>query len=91
MYRFYTQTESDYFAPYEKHLSTENYYTSDYDLSTFDAHQYGVGVNYTDIFTGAHVWKFGLKSIDLRYNHYSRSDGLKADIVSFGIKFVVDK
>lgn len=91
MYRFYTQTESDYFAPYEKHLSTEQYYTSDYDLSTFDAHQYGLGINYTDIFTGAHVWKFGLKNIDLRFNHYSRSDGLEADIVSFGIKFIQDK
>jgi hypothetical protein len=91
MYRYYTQTESDYFAPYDKHLSTEQYYTSDYDLSTFDAHQYGLGVNYTDVFTSAHLWDFGLKSIDLRYNHYSRSDGLEADIVSFGIKFVLDK
>ncbi|MCB0443234.1 MAG: DUF3570 domain-containing protein, partial [Flavobacterium sp.] len=90
MYRFYTQMESDYFAPYEQHLSSEKYYTSDYDLSTFDAHQYGVGVNYTDIFTTSKIWKFGIKNIDFRYNHYSRSDGLKANIVSFGIKFVMD-
>ena len=91
MYRYYTQVESKYFAPYEAHLSTEEFYTSDYDLSTFDAHQYGLGVSYTDIFTGAHVWKFGIKNIDLRYNHYSRSDGLEANIVSFGMKFVLDK
>jgi hypothetical protein len=83
--------ESKYFAPYEAHLSTEEFYTSDYDLSTFDAHQYGLGVSYKDIFTGAHVWKFGIKNVDLRYNHYSRSDGLEANIVSFGIKFVLDK
>lgn len=89
IYRYYTQSESDYFAPYDAHLSTEEFYTSDYDLSTFDAHQYGFGVNYTDIFTGAHVWKFGLKNIDLRYNHYSRSDGLEADIISLGMKFIM--
>jgi hypothetical protein len=58
-------------------------------LSTFDAHQYGFGVSYTDIFTNAKIWKFGIKNIDFRYNHYSRSDGLEADIVSFGIKFVM--
>ncbi|RAR46927.1 DUF3570 domain-containing protein [Flavobacterium lacus] len=89
MYRFYTQSKSKYFAPHEQHLSTQQYYTSDYDLSTFDAHQYGFGVNYTDIFTTSKIWKFGIKNIDLRYNHYSRSDGLKANIVSFGIKFVM--
>ena len=89
MYRYYTQTASDYFAPINTHLSTDQYYTSDYDLSAFDANQYGFGVNYTDIFTGAKIWKFGLKNIDFRYNHYDRSDGLKADIVSLGFKFLM--
>ena len=27
MYRYYTQTQSKYFAPFEKHVSTEKYYT----------------------------------------------------------------
>lgn len=88
MYRYYTQNASKYFAPYEKHISTEKYYTSDYDLSTFSANQYGVGINYTDIFMSSRIWKFGLKNIDLRFNHYTRNDGLKANIVSFGIKFL---
>ncbi|WP_291133250.1 DUF3570 domain-containing protein [Flavobacterium sp. UBA7682] len=91
MYRYYTQTESKYFAPFETHLSTEKYYTSDYDLSTFNASQYGVGATYLDIFTKAHIWKFGLKNIDFRYNHYQRSDTLSADIVSMAFKFVMDK
>lgn len=89
MYRYYTQTASDYFAPINTHLSTDQYYTSDYDLSAFDANQYGFGVNYTDIFTKANIWKFGLKNIDFRYNHYDRSDGLKADIVSLAFKFLM--
>lgn len=89
MYRYYSQQQSTYFAPFEKHLSTEKYYTSDYDLSTFDANQYGFGVNYVDIFTNFQIWKFGLKNIDFRFNHYTRSDGLGANIGSIGFKFVM--
>ncbi len=90
MYRYYTQTQSKYFAPYEKHLSTEEFYTSDYDLSNFNANQYGFGISYTDLFTGAKIWKFGIKNIDFRFNHYDRSDGLQSNIGSVGIKFVQD-
>jgi Protein of unknown function (DUF3570) len=88
MYRYYTQSASKYFAPFEMHVSTEEYYTSDYDLSKFNSNQYGMGVSYLDIFTKANIWKFGLKNIDLRYNHYDRSDTLSADIVSVAFKFV---
>jgi hypothetical protein len=89
MYRFYTQTQSKYYAPYETHLSTEKYYTSDPDLATFDSNQYGLGVNYTDIFTGAKIWKFGLKNVDFRFNRYQRSDKLTANIATVGFKFVM--
>lgn len=88
-YRFYTQTQSKYYAPYETHLSNEKYYTSDADLSSFDSNQYGFGVNYTDIFTGGKIWKLGLKNIDLRFNHYQRSDNLTANIATIGFKFIV--
>lgn len=90
IYRFYTQTAADYFAPHEMHLSTEEFYTSDYDLSEFHSNQYGFGLNYTDIFTAMHIWKFGLKSIDFRYGYYDRSDGLTANIFSAGFKFLLD-
>ena len=90
MFRYYTQTASDYFAPYEKHLSTERYYTSDYDLSKFNSSQYGLGCTYTDIFTRAKIFVLGLKSIDLRLNHYTRSDGLSANIGSVGFKFLLE-
>ena len=86
-YRYYTQKQSKYFAPFETHLSTEQYYTSDYDLSTFNANQYGFGVSYTDIFTSAKIWKFGLKNIDFRFGHYKRSDGLNSNIGTVGFKF----
>ncbi|WP_053978371.1 DUF3570 domain-containing protein [Mangrovimonas xylaniphaga] len=90
IYRYYTQTAADYFAPYEEHLSTEEFYTSDYDLSKFNSNQFGVGFNYTDIFTSFHIWKAGLKSIDFRYGYYKRSDGLSANIFSTGFKFLID-
>ena len=89
-YRFYSQTAVDYFAPYEQHLSTDKFYTSDYDLSEFNANQYGFGVTYTDIFTKFHIWRFGLKSIDLKFNQYQRNSGLTASIIAIGFKFVLD-
>lgn len=88
-YRYYTQTTADHFAPYNENLSTQEFYTSDYDLSDFDAHQFGMGISYTDIFTKMHLWKLGVKNIDFSYNQYSRSTGLDASIFSFGIKFVM--
>jgi len=60
-YRYYTQTAIDYFGGYEENLSTNEFYTSDYDLSAFDANQYGLGIRYTDIFAKFHLWNFGLK------------------------------
>jgi hypothetical protein len=89
-YRFYNQTAADYFAPFDKHLSTNNYYTSDYDLSKFNANQFGLGISYTDIFATMHIWKFGLKSIDFQYNNYSRDNGLDANYVGIGLKFIQD-
>jgi hypothetical protein len=89
-YRYYTQTAADYFAPYEENLSTSEFYTSDYDLSEYSANQFGFGVNYTDIFAKAHIWKFGLKSIDLKFYQYDRNTTFTSSIVSAGFKFVMD-
>ena len=89
-FRYYNQTASDYFAPYDQNLSTSEFYTSDFDLSKFNANQYGFGISYTDIFSKTHVWKFGLKSIDLKYNNYQRNTGLSSNYVGVGFKFVMD-
>lgn len=89
-YRFYNQTAADYFAPYETHQSTSEFYTSDFDLSKFNSHQYGIGFKYTDVFSKFKIFNFGLKSFDLRYSIYDRSDGLNASIISTGFKFVLD-
>lgn len=87
-YRHYRQTAADDFYQKENALSTFDFYTSDYDLSRYNAHQYGMGIRYKDIFTNAKIFTFGLKTIDLRLNKYDRSNGLNAFIISLGTNFV---
>ncbi|WP_241485274.1 DUF3570 domain-containing protein [Psychroserpens damuponensis] len=89
-YRFYNQTAADYFRPYESALSTDEFYTSDYDLSEYSANQIGFGVSYTDIFAKAHIWKFGLKSIDLKFYQYDRDTSFTSSIITAGFKFIMD-
>jgi hypothetical protein len=89
-YRYYSQTAADYFAPYEQLLSTNEFYTSDYDLSKFNSNQFGFGISYTDIFTTSRIWKLGLKSVDLKYSNYKRNTGLTAGIISAAFKFLLD-
>jgi hypothetical protein len=89
-YRYYTQTAADYFAPYETHLSTQEFYTSDYDLSEFNSNQYGLAINYTDIFTKMKIWKLGLKKLGLKYSYYKRNTGLKSGIVSMHVKWIFE-
>jgi len=85
-FRYYNQTQADYFAPYEKHVSTSNYYTSDYDLSKYNSNQYGIGLKYTDIFASF----FGVKNVNLNYYFYKRNTGLTAHIISLGAKFIIE-
>ncbi|WP_158979677.1 DUF3570 domain-containing protein [Cellulophaga sp. L1A9] len=89
-YRFYNQTAADYFNTYESALSTDEFYTSDYDLSEYSANQFGFGVSYTDIFAKAHLWQFGLKSIDLKFYQYDRDTTFSSSIITAGFKFVMD-
>ena len=86
--RYYSQNQVKYFGPYETHFSTEKYFTSDYDLSKFISKQYSLALNYTDIFTRFKIVALGLKSVNLRVSHFERTDGLSANIISLGVKFV---
>jgi hypothetical protein len=89
-YRFYNQIAADYFNPYEGALSTNKFYTSDYDLSKYSSNQFGFGVSYTDIFTKTHFWKLGLKSIDLKFYQYNRNTSFSSSIITAGFKFVLE-
>ncbi|MDT7829668.1 DUF3570 domain-containing protein [Pricia sp. S334] len=87
-YRFHTQSAADYFYKKDVAQSSYKWYTSDYDLSKFNAHQYGLGIRYKDILTKTKISVFGLKAVDLRISNYSRSDGLDAFILTLGTTFV---
>jgi hypothetical protein len=89
-FRYYNQTASDYFRPFQEALSTETYYTSDYDLSQYSSNQLGFGVSYTDIFTKIHVVNFGLKTIDLKMYKYARNTTFTSSFITVGFKFVMD-
>lgn len=89
-YRYYVQTAADYFAPFDQHLSTSTFYTSDYDLSAYTANQYSLGLSYTDILTQFKIFNFGLKSADLSVSSYGRDNGFQAFQAAVGVKFVMD-
>ncbi len=84
-YRYYTQQAADYFAPYKTHTSVEQFYTSNYDLSAFNTNFYGAGFRIAPpkgVFGMQH-----LNMLEVRYGHYTRTNGMKSDIVSLNLKF----
>lgn len=87
-YRYYTQTSVDYFNEFDQALSTDKFYTSDYDLAEYDAHQYGLGFKYYDLLNKLKIGGFGLKSINVDFNQYSRtSQNFDAFFSSIGLSF----
>lgn len=104
-YRYHTQTASKYFAPKFMHLSTEEYYTSDYDLSALHSHKIGLGIKYyplmgilrsKPVFSYAGIDQytgykglFMLKYIELRSAYYTRSTDLNAFNISINLGFSI--
>ncbi|UKB86035.1 DUF3570 domain-containing protein [Chryseobacterium sp. MEBOG06] len=84
-YRYYSQKGTKYFAPYEQHTAFDDYYTSNYDLSTFNRNFYGAGIRLSP--------KNGLSGIErmnmleIRYGHYTKSVGMSSDIISLNLRF----
>lgn len=84
-FRYATQTGARYFAPYEQHLASEPFYTSDYDLSSFNTQFFGTGIRFTPKRGVLGVAHFSM--LEIRYGHYLRSTGLFADVVSLNARF----
>lgn len=84
-YRYYQQSAVDYFASYKGHTAADQYYTSNYDLSKFNSNFYGVGLRMTPPKGVFGIQR--LNMLELRYGHYSRTNGLSSDIVSLNLKF----
>ena len=87
-YRFHTQTAAQWFRPFQQHLSSQEFYTSDYDLSKFTSHKYGIGVH---LYPAKGLWvskkNDGLIGMQARAGWYNRSNGLDAFFVSTVFSF----
>jgi len=84
-YRFYSQTASKYFAPYEQHTAAEQYYSSNYDYSKFTSNFFGAGIRIAPpkgIFGTEHF-----SMIELRYGHYTKNVDMQSNIISMNLKF----
>jgi len=92
-YRFHAQTGSSYFKGYGRHLSSDKYYTSDFDLATLSANKFGGFLRFAPlkpfgISNESNTRKvIAVKAISLLYSKYNRSDGLMADIGTLLIEF----
>ncbi|WP_276967577.1 DUF3570 domain-containing protein [Chryseobacterium sp.] len=84
-YRYYSQKGTKYFAPYEQHTAFDDFYTSNYDLSTFNSNFYGAGIRFNP-----KNGLFGLERLnmlEIRYGHYTKSVGMSSDIISLNLRF----
>ncbi|MDB4922566.1 DUF3570 domain-containing protein [Mucilaginibacter sp.] len=84
-YRYYTQSAAKYFAPYEAHSSTDEYYTSNYEYAKFDSQFFGAGFRIAPP-KGVFGWQ-NLHELELRYGHYSQTTSLVSDVISLNLGF----
>jgi hypothetical protein len=84
-YRFYSQNAVDYFAPYAHHNPEQKYFTSDYDLSKFTSQFFGMGIRLSPPNGILGIQK--LNSLEVRYGHYQRSNGLQSNEISLHLKW----
>jgi len=84
-YRFYNQSASRYFAPYEAHSATDEYFTSNYEYAKFESSFYGVGFRLAPP-NGVFGWQ-GLHELEIRYGHYSQTTNLASNVVSISLGF----
>ena len=85
-YRYYNQQGTKYFKGYQEHTNNAEFYTSNYDLSTFNSHFFGAGVKFTPM-----KGVFGVKhlnTLEIRYGHYNRTTAaLTSNILSINLKY----
>ena len=85
-YRFYAQSQTNYFKPIYQHQESTEYYTSDYDLSKFSSNMIGLGYHLTDSDKGIFNIK-RIHSLELRYGYYTRNNGLDSHIITLALQF----
>jgi hypothetical protein len=95
-YRFHQQQAATYFAPFGLNTLESEFKTSDFDLSSFHAHQIGLGIDIVPLRgIGANLEsrksRSAWRSMHIRTFYYRRSDSLEAFMGSFEFKFAARK
>ena len=83
MLRLYTQKGCSFFKPYGQHDSLQKFYTSDYDLSSFQSFEPGLETRFAITGKGSQP-----RYLSLRYNFYKQSDGLHANILTLAAEII---
>lgn len=83
-YRYYVQTAANYFAPYEAHLKTDAFYTSNYALAAFNSSFFGAGIR---LAPPGGIFNSHLTMLEVRYGHYTQTVDLVSDVVSLNLQF----
>ena len=83
--RIHMQRGANYFAPYLNHDIHDLYYTSDYDLSSFNSQFIGMGIRLVP--TNGVLGFSNFNTLEIRYGHYLKTTGLMANNISLAMKF----
>ncbi|MEP6466290.1 MAG: DUF3570 domain-containing protein [Parafilimonas sp.] len=84
-YRYYIQTASPYFAPYKEHLTSDAYYSSNYDYSAFTSQYFGINFKITPKRGVFNIPFFN--TLEIRYGRYTQTTGLQANNIAIDLKF----
>jgi hypothetical protein len=88
-FRFYTQKGSTYFSPYYELDPNQEFYTSNYALSSFNSYETGLDARL--VVPASQKSKFFFDTIWFRYSYYKRTDGLYAHILTLELDMISDK
>ncbi len=83
-YRYYIQSATKYFAPFEVHSAQDQYFTSNYALAAFSSNFFGMGIR---LAPPNGIFMKSLNVLEIRYGHYTQSVDLVSNIISLNIKF----
>jgi hypothetical protein len=90
-YRFHYQYGNQYFAPKGLHLSSENFYTSDFDHSDFFSHYWSMRAKWSPVKRTKRKEsnRKVFESIELSGGYFTRSDGFASWMINGGISWMV--
>ncbi len=90
-YRYHIQYGNKYFEKKGDHISTNTYYTSDYDVSDLQSHFIGGGFKWIPFRKTKKrtTSRLNMKSVEMRAGYYRRNDDFHSWIISGGFSFNV--